>query len=354
MSDLRFPPQVWGRLGADAKTPTGLFVVMVTYGNRFKNMALVISAVLVDPRVIRIILVDNNSDPESSRRIQRLGAAGSGKIRVMRNEVNLGSAGGFKQGILAAVNDESCTHVWLLDDDNMPLTNCLSELISGWNKLLSKYDEERLCLASFRHSREIYRRIALRGQNARSILIGEENSFRGYHIKNIFQYLWGKLTIAPRESKSMAASDSGELLINLAPWGGMFFSRALVEFVGPPNESLYLCMDDWEFSNRLISRGGKIILIAGAGIQDLDEDSIEPRSGMTKYYYGTRNHIWFSKQFLKTNSAIYFLSRCLCMLIAWVKLCCGSSRERWGVFLLAFRDAEAGAMGKKDYAFLSK
>lgn len=352
MSDIKILAEA-GR-PAPELPPTGIFVVIVTYGNRFRNLGRVVSAVLADVRVKKIIVVDNNADPESALCIQELEASSLGRIRLIRSQVNRGSAGGYKLGILAAIEDISCSHLWLLDDDNLPSPNCLSDLIAGWIKYATKFDGGRLCLASFRYSRELYRSIALNGQNARRILIGEENSCRGYHIGGILTYAFRKIVPTHHVARRKHAVKSGELIINLAPWGGMFFSRSLVEFAGLPDESLYLCMDDWEFSDRLVSRGGTIILIEGAGIVDLDEEIVDPQSSLTKFYYGTRNHIWFSRHILRTCALTYFFSRCLCIVVTWGKLSFRSSRERWRVFNLAVADAEAGAMGKKDYAFLSK
>ena len=52
-------------------------------------------------------------------------------------ETNLGGAGGFYEGIKIC-RDMECDYVWIMDDDTIPYTDCLEELMSARSKIEGK------------------------------------------------------------------------------------------------------------------------------------------------------------------------------------------------------------------------
>jgi cellulose synthase/poly-beta-1,6-N-acetylglucosamine synthase-like glycosyltransferase len=95
-------------------------IITVTYGERFKFLIQVLDATVSDINVDKIILVDNASSnkKEINEYIAKVNS-NQQKIILVRHTENLGSAGGFKSGILEA-RKHNCDYVLLLDDDNVP------------------------------------------------------------------------------------------------------------------------------------------------------------------------------------------------------------------------------------------
>ena len=107
-----------------------VFVVTVTYGNRFHLLKQVIDAALSEG-VSKVIVVDNNSDPESREKLREYEQKlGNEKIKVLYLDDNYGSAGGFKRGLGKAYNDPNCEFIWLLDEDNTPNIGVGLKLVS--------------------------------------------------------------------------------------------------------------------------------------------------------------------------------------------------------------------------------
>src|ERR1035437_9283581 len=111
-------------------------VITVTYVDRFKFLKQVLDATITDTNVDKVILVDNASlnKKEIDEYIVKANSSGQ-KIILIRHTENLGSAGGFKAGILEA-RKHACDYVLLLDDDNVPEKDW-SEKIAGLTKLFT-------------------------------------------------------------------------------------------------------------------------------------------------------------------------------------------------------------------------
>ncbi len=130
-----------------------VFVVTVTYGNRFYLLKQVIDSALSEG-VYKIIVVDNNSEPESRNRLKEYEKSLNGKIEVLYFEDNYGSAVGFKRGLQVAYNEPECEFIWLLDDDNKPMSGSLKILLDFWASLEIENKEEKIALLSYRFKKE--------------------------------------------------------------------------------------------------------------------------------------------------------------------------------------------------------
>ncbi|MFH1454926.1 MAG: glycosyltransferase, partial [bacterium] len=123
-------------------------IITVTYGERFKFLKQVLGATVSDTNVDKIILVENASlnKKEIDEYISEANSKQQ-KIVLVRNNDNLGSAGGFKSGILEA-RKHICDYVLLLDDDNVPE--------SGWSKkvtdLTNFFVNEKVVISLNRHN----------------------------------------------------------------------------------------------------------------------------------------------------------------------------------------------------------
>jgi len=155
--------------------------VIVTYGNRFHLLKNVIEGCL-EEKVDKIIVVDNNSLPESRENIEKL-EEDIPNLEVVYLDENKGSAGGYKIGLQKAYRDKECEFIWLLDDDNKPEKGSLKILKNFWKKLNVKEKEKNVALLSNRPMLSFYKETALK--NDERIILGRINSFIGFHILDL-------------------------------------------------------------------------------------------------------------------------------------------------------------------------
>jgi len=97
----------------------------------------------------------------------------------------------------------------------------------------------------------------------------------------------------------------------------MFFHRRLLGLIGYPNDKLFLYGDDYEFSYRIISRQGEIILLLDSRIDDIDDSENKgmavDEQNLFRMYYSNRNYVFFQKQLANSrltfclNYALYLL-----------------------------------------------
>ena len=112
------------------------------------------------------------------------------------------------------------------------------------------------------------------------ILLGRVNGFIGFHIfdfhskiirflkkvslkKNVNQYM--------SEIADKCTCDKNWGTVPVAPYGGLFFHKKLIDIIGYPMEDLFLYQDDFEYTYRITKNGGKIYLILNSTVKDLEK-----------------------------------------------------------------------------------
>lgn len=279
-----------------------IFAVTVTYGNRFHLLKQVIDAVLREG-VAKVIVVDNNSVPESREQLREYEQKlGSDKIKVLYLDDNYGSAGGFKRGLEEAYNDPECEFIWILDDDNVPEKNALKKLILAFDYLGT--DDSNI-LVSCRKN--------LIGDNfviKNGIIVGYRfNNFAGFHFKDLlFRKIFG-INFYQKGLKFIDPNDDNYKImrIQIAPYGGLFFSKDVIGTVGYPDKNFFVYADDHEWTYRMNANGYKIYICSESKINDLEvtqQDSgvfKTKKLNFLKDFYGIRNHIYFSKKFISNK-----------------------------------------------------
>jgi len=330
----------------------------VTYGDRFRMLEGVINAV-IQQNIDKIIIVDNNSCKNSKQHLQRLERGLNGLMSIVSLEQNTGSAGGFKAGLMQARKISDCDFIWLLDDDNRPEPHALAALQAHWAANVRPDDAASTCLVSFRESRPEYKNYALGKETILSSIIEDRNAFLGLNIlKPIRMARHLNFLLAKKADKSPRNNlpDAGHL--PFAPYGGMFFHKALLNTIGYPDDRFYLYGDDLEYSYRIVRGGGDIVLVYASRITDLEEkcdtkaDEQFQRRDLMQLYYKTRNLTYFREQ-LVDRTFLYAVNRTLFwpiisgggMLLAvfWK-----SRRAKIRVYLAAVRDGREGNLGKKN------
>jgi len=282
-----------------------VFVVTVTYGNRFHLLKQVIDSALSEG-VHKIIVADNLKEYEKSL---------NDKIEVLYLDDNYGSAGGFKRGLQVAYNDPECEFIWLLDDDNKSMNGSLKILLDFWDSLEIENKKERIALLSYRFKKE---------QLAKKQL-----------------------------SKNKPDSDKKFGIVPVAPCGGLFIHKNLLNKIGYPNEKFYLYADDHEWSYRITKIGGGIYLILDSKIDDLELSwhipksvketrfSVISRGNPYRVYYSIRNRVFFEINNLVDNKMIYWIN-----ILVYLLLISLSSRKNVRIILKAIKDGYRGRLGR--------
>ncbi len=108
---VAFPP---ARGCASAAAVPRIFAVVVTR-NRPQLLRQCLEAIKAQTRRPNAVLVVDNASGAETRQV----IAGFPRVRTLRQEVNLGGAGGFHVGIAAALR-AGADWLWLMDDDGRP------------------------------------------------------------------------------------------------------------------------------------------------------------------------------------------------------------------------------------------
>ncbi len=328
--------------------------VIVTYGNRFRFLSQVVRACLREG-VKKIIVVDNNSVLESRGRLKELEQEEE-RLQVIYLSENTGSAGGYKRGLQEAIKCKDCEFIWLLDDDNMPKEGALKELLKFWDNLKERKRRKKVALLSFRPDRNIYKEAVL--ENKPYLLLGRKNSFLGFHFIDLPHKLWRRMRIPFLQKNHVVKSG----VVPVAPYGGLFFHKDLLEVIGFPREEFFLYVDDHEWTYRITKFGGKIFVIFDSIIEDIDVSwHLKRRKKFSflnflfarseqRVYYSVRNRVVFERENLVTVSWIYrfniffykFLLKTFCFIYG------ESSFKNLEVFDKAVKDGLEEALGKNE------
>ncbi len=332
------------------------FAVIVTYGNRFHLLKQVIDNALAEG-AIKIIVVDNNSAQESKEKLKAYeNELGSNKIKVLYLDDNYGSAGGFKRGIEEAYNDPQCDFIWLFDDDNVPENGALRKLLEVWNNLECDNKTTMIALCSYRKKLSFHLKTI--GKDNKDITLGPKNSFLGFSVKylpiKIIRFIRRLIESKIKKQKELRSLDRIDGIVSfikVAPYGGMFFHKDLINKIGFPNENFFIYADDHEWSYRITKSGGKIILVFGSIINDIETSwhleklsifhSIKEGPKL-RVYYSIRNRVYFEKHNLIENFTAYKLNIFVFKLILKFFI----DKERYTLVSRAIEDGLNGKLGK--------
>jgi len=326
-------------------------VVIVTYGNRFHLLKKVIER-CVEEKVDKIIVVDNNSPPESRENIKKL-EKNIPNLEVIYLDENKGSAGGYKIGLQKAYDDEECEFIWLLDDDNKPEKGSLKILKDFWKELKVKEKEKNVALLSYRPQFSYYKETVLK--NDERILIGRINSFFGFHILDLPYIIIRFLKrVLYRENINKYPNEKDWGVVPVAPYGGLFFHKKLIDIIGYPMEEFFLYYDDFEYTYRITKKGGKIYLILNSIVKDLEKNWAAVgrmtifhdynEGPKMRVYYGARNRVYFELKNRVTNKSIYKANMALFKILLFIF---NGFRDN-KVFNMAVEDGMKKRLGKID------
>ena len=321
-------------------------VVLLTYANR-KSLLLSVLDNLISMNISRAIVVDNGA---SWPIIKELYELYGDSVDVLSMESNQGTAVGYAKGIRRAI-ELGAEYIWLLDDDNKPNDDALALLYSVYkkNEDTCKVDGS-LLLACASYRREQYGVINTTRELFR--IRPRRNSICNFHFLDIYSRITANLYIS---HKNISANDVIEL--SSAPYGGLFFHKNLIEFIGLPNSDYIIYTDDIEFTWRIYAHGGKILMPIAAEIHDLDKNwrSVGHKKKLLwswlmqgsnfRAYYAMRNITYFDYYYRSSNKFIFKINL---FLFKFLLLFCSiryNSKERYKILISAMNDGLAGRLG---------
>ncbi len=242
---------------------TSVFAVVLNY-NGFSDSKECIESLLNSNFKLRIIVVDNNSNDDSFRKLQDLFEG----LDFISSKINLGYAGGMNLGIKYSLS-ENADYIILVNQDVVVSSNFLAPLINKFNL------DTQIGIVS---SKVLYK----------------DN-------KNIIYCAGGRISellctgVAKYQGKSADKYANEDREISLAEGCFLIVKSEVFRKVGLLNEKYFMYLEDVEFSER-VRKYYKIIFAS--------ESIIYHKSGAGKSwsqftplynYYYTRNRLWHYK-----------------------------------------------------------
>lgn len=280
-------------------------VVTIMFGDRWKFLSQVVTAVMKDKYVTNLIIVDNGSNNkiEIEEGVKMYGE----RVTVLRQEYNLGSAGGFALALAEAQKVE-CDYVLILDDDSVPDEGFVQEFLN----LLDLFPNRKVVLSGNRidlpGNKDFFYLPVLSNKSAQNTF------FEVFSFRKLFLFL-RKLT---RKAKFI---DYTRPFVPIVPnhafvYGGAFIPISAVREAPLPDASLVLYGDDVEYSWRIKRLGYDSYVCARPIIRDLEVsfggDHIlglfDPKAQLFRVYYRLRNMVRISRRNTTQAPAVLFLN----------------------------------------------
>lgn len=318
-------------------------MITVTYADRLKFLAEAVRHALEVEGVERVLIVSNGSVSPLEILEQQWGE----QLRIIRLPANTGSANGYAEGIQAAL-DDGADYLWLMDDDNAPQSGALKALLAARDRLATSRELDDFALLSFRPTLQADIAAGLPPQYC----LPRPGCFLGFHLYDLPYKIWRRTPWF----KPAAAGLPELIQVPHAPYGGFFAHRSVFARIGLPDPNLVLYADDTQLTARLTESGGRILLVTGSIIDDLEEAWNSPArftsaiSGRLcgpsdfRAFYSTRNQVYVEASndhhpVLRALNRSLYLGMLLAFAVSHGRL------VRFRLLLSAIRDGEAGRLG---------
>lgn len=327
-----------------AKIEYKVCVVTVTYGDRWKFLEQVLKRVLSFESVSNVVIVNNASSYSVSDSLESLGDE---RLILIDKTENLGSAGGYKEGLENASN-LAADLIWLLDDDNLPEEGCLNNLLQKWDVIEPSNNQKALyCLRTDRVQQV---KIA-QGEDPYRFYLVPDN-FLGFNAFKILTNQFKK-----QIDKYKKRNPLKDATIPFTPYGGLIIHTSTIKKIGLPKEEFYLYVDDTEYTYRITESGQNIWLVPTCKITDIDKSqgvgyknkifrSVLLDEWSFRTYYHVRNMIFFNKKAIE-NNYVFKLNKNLYLTGLYLTSILSSKRSEYKQLLIAINDGLNGHLGKR-------
>ena len=329
------------RLLENLKNKRRIVVVTVTYGDRLRYLSQLLDRAFREEGVSQAVVVNNAAISD----ISRIKAKWRDRVVVVDLDSNTGSANGYAVGIQAALT-LGADYLWLMDDDNAPARGAVRILCQELARLSDEIGVERAAVLGFRKSR-------LKGLSDPRRFFPPSSSFVGFHIVQIPHKIMRRLS----PSRLNRDITLGTIEVPYSPYGGFLAHREAFKCLGLPKRDLVLYADDWEYTMRLTRKGGKIRLVPGAYIEDLETSWHQKKEHNNVFfqslvlgsdfqvYYTFRNHVWLNRNVQCVSELIYNVNKFAFLLLMSIFAVALRRRRRFDLIRRAISDGERGSLG---------
>lgn len=332
-------------------------VILLSYGDRFQYLENIVAR-LNEIGVGHVLIVTNAVSKRTDAVVHELLETCDCLSRLDFPE-NRGSAGGFAGGIQKAMMNDNMRFLWLLDDDNLPETDCLDRLLAVWETIRLETDGGGPVLVPARPGQGAYARRLLAGVSWKRIT-PRPSSFYGFHLLHLSRYLkqimTAKLGVMPEQIEPF------ERIPRVIPvgngyYGGLLLPLDVIEKVGLPKEDLFIYGDDTEYTTR-ISRLTRMFMVGDAVVHDMEPSWYVKTSGnqyvrvlnnldSKRIYYHVRNRVWIDCHMRKRSGFVYWINRaCVYLILRVLRWTGAGTKERLLLIFRAIHDGERGDLGK--------
>lgn len=232
-------------------------VVVVTY-NRADLLTRMLDGLAAQThRPDAVIVVDNASTDHTAATLAARVEVGDLALQVITSTENLGGAGGFHRGALAAF-EGGYDRTWLIDDDVVPAPECLAVLMAA--------DEDALMVVREDLSGALVEKSAVR-----------------FDLKN-------PLAIRPKTASvdttyATRAAMPEKVAVENVAFEGFMYRRVVAETIGLPDPSFFIFYDDVDYAVRARNAGFTIWALRDAVlVRQLDFNQQHDLSGWKGYY----------------------------------------------------------------------
>lgn len=293
--------------------------VTIMYGNRWKFLSQVVIATMRDPHITKFIIVDNGS--QNKEEIENGVREYGDRVQIVRQEENLGSAGGFAVALDHARRTE-CDYVLILDDDSVPEEGT----IMSFMEIVRLLPDRKVVLSGSRDNvldnKEHFYKPSIPDDKPRGTF------FEVFSFKKFMHFL--KL-LDPRKKKMKRGPFIPIIPTEGFIYGGAFLPIEAVRDAPLPDASLFLYGDDVEYSWNVKKLGYESYLCSKPRLYDVDLTfgangshifgQFEPETLPFKVYFRLKNMVWLSRRHSKQLKPVLFLN-----IVVWVL----------GLFILGF------------------
>jgi GT2 family glycosyltransferase len=270
-----------------------ILAIIVTYGNRFCYLKQVVQRLLKE-KIKTILIISNGTDNITTKLIVDLKKK-SKIIKLIILKKNKGSAFAIKKGLKYSLKSD-CKFILLLDDDNLPTLRFTKILEKKYQQYGNSYKN---IISPNRYKLKYYKNL----QSKNNPFFFLNNNFIKFNFLQIIFYFIKKFFIKKEKLKK-------NILMQVAPYGGLFFNKEVLKSLGYPKTNFFLYADDFDFTLRMTRNNFNIYYSKEYLIKDLDptldeNNYFSKKIDEKKIFFQMRNHTYFSRNFI-TNKIIYY------------------------------------------------
>ena len=281
--------------------------VTIIFGDRWKFLTQVVTAVMKDPHVTKLIIVDNGS--KNKEEIENGTKEYGDRVQIVRVEKNLGSAGGFSLALENARNTD-CDFVLMLDDDSVPEDGA----VTSFMEIMRLFPDQKVVLSGSRfnvlENKEYFYKPSIKDDRVRGTFFEVFSVRKLAHFFKLF--LWKRKNQIKRGPFIPIIPTEGFV------YGGAFIPIDAVRKADLPDKSLFLYGDDIEYSWNIKNLGYDTYLCSLPRLYDVDLTfgtnsshifgQFDPQTAPFRVYYRIRNMVRLSRKHSKQGEVELFLN----------------------------------------------